>query len=92
MLWAIPYTVQRHNRSPYIHIQGRNMSNAAKYTQEQLDIALLKNTNEGILRTLSRIETEIKSHFHWTMGLILGLYTIGIGALVSALGKAYGVF
>jgi hypothetical protein len=69
------------------------MSNtAAKYTQEQLDIALLKNTNEGILRTLSRIETEIKSHFHWTMGLILGLYTIGIGALVSALGKAYGVF
>lgn len=68
------------------------MSNAAKYTQEQLDIAILQNTNEGILRTLSRIETEIKSHFHWTMGLILGLYTIGIGALVSALGKAYGVF
>ena len=68
------------------------MSNAAKYTQEQQDIALLKNTNEGILRTLSRIESEIKSHFQWTMGLILGLYTIGIGALVSTLGKACGVF
>lgn len=69
------------------------MSNAAaKYTQEQLDIAILKNTNEGILRTLSEIKSEIKSHFHWTMGLILGLYTIGIGALISALGKAYGVF
>lgn len=67
-------------------------STAAKYTQEQLDLALLKNTNEGILRTLNRIESEIKSHFHWTMGLILGLYTIGIGALLSALGKVYGVF
>jgi len=68
------------------------MSSAAKYTQEQLDIAILKNTNEGILRTLSRIESEIKSHFHWTMGLIFGLYTIGIGGLISAVGKAYGVF
>lgn len=59
------------------------------YTQTQLDVALLKNTNEGILRTLSEIKTEIKSNFHWTMGLILGLYTIGIGGLISAVGKAY---
>lgn len=74
------------------------MSSTAKYTQEQLDIAILKNTNEGILRvlilvrTLSRIESEIKSHFHWTMGLIFGLYTIGIGGLISAVCKAYGWF
>jgi hypothetical protein len=68
------------------------MNTAATYTQEQLDIAILKNTNEGILRTLSEIKSEIKSNFHWTMGLILGLYTIGIGALISALGKAYGWF
>lgn len=68
------------------------MSNQAKYTQEQLDIALLKNTNEGILRTLNRIESEIKSHFHWTMGLVLGLYAIGGGALISAVGKAYAWF
>lgn len=68
------------------------MSSQAKYTQEQLDIALLKNTNEGILKTLSEIKGEIKSHFHWTMGLILGLYTIGVGALISAVGKAYGWF
>ncbi len=64
----------------------------AIYTQEQLDIAILKNNDEGMLRTLSRIESEIRSHFHWTMGLILGLYTIGIGGLISALGKAYGWF
>ncbi len=62
------------------------------YTQDQLDIAILKNTNEGILRTLSEIKSEIKSHFHWTMGLIFGLYTIGIGVLISAVGKAYGWF
>lgn len=68
------------------------MAHKATYTQEELEIALLKNTNEGILRTLSRIESEIKSHFHWTMGLILGLYTIGIGGLISALGKAYSWF
>lgn len=68
------------------------MNKQEMYTKEQLDIAILKNTNEGILRALSRIESEIKSHFHWTMGLILGLYTIGIGALISALGKAYGMF
>lgn len=68
------------------------MNNAAKYTQEQMDIALLKNTNEGILRTLSEIKGEIKSHFHWTMGLILGMYALGITGLVSAVGKAYAWF
>lgn len=68
------------------------MSSTAKYTQEQLDIALLKNTNEGILRTLSEIKGEIKSNFHWIMGLILGMYALGVTVLVSALGKAYGWF
>lgn len=68
------------------------MTNTAKYTQEQLDIALLKNNNEGILRTLADIKSEIKSNFHWTMGLILGMYALGITGLISALGKAYGWF
>jgi hypothetical protein len=66
--------------------------NDAIYTQEQLDIALLKNSNEGILRTLTEIKAEIKSNFHWTMGLILGMYAIGLTALVSALGDATGWF
>ncbi len=68
------------------------MNKDAIYTQEQLDIAILKNTNEGILRTLSEIKAEIKSNFHWTMGLVLGLYTVGVGGLISAVGKAYGWF
>lgn len=80
---------------------------AAKYTQEQLDIAILKNTNEGILKSLDRIETEIKTqiseirteirseirtHFHWTTGLIFGLYAISLSALLSMVAKAYGWF
>lgn len=44
------------------------------YTQEQLDIAVLKNTNDGVLRTLSDIKSEIKSQFHLVIGLILGIY------------------
>jgi hypothetical protein len=62
------------------------------YTQDQLDIALLKNTNEGILGQLLRIESEIRSQFHWTMSLIAGVYVIGIGALITAVGKAYNIF
>lgn len=68
------------------------MSKQAKYTQEELDIAILQNTNNGILRTLSRIESEIKSHFHWNMGLMFGLYTLCISGLVGALGHAYKWF
>lgn len=44
------------------------------YTQEQLDIAVLKNTNDGVLRTLSDIKSEIKSQFPLVIGLILGIY------------------
>lgn len=62
------------------------------YTQEQLDIAILKNTNEGVLATLMRLESKIESNFHWTLGLIFGLYAIGLGALISAIAKAYNWF
>ena len=78
------------------------MSNAAKYTQEQLDIAVLKTTNEGIFRTFSSIETqlsdfkseltsirsEMKSQSHFNMGLTLGIYAM-IGA--AALSKIFGL-
>lgn len=67
-------------------------ANVVRYTQEQMDIALLKNTNEGILSTLQRLEQKIESNFHWTLGLILGLFTIGLDAIISALGKAYAWF
>lgn len=69
------------------------------YTQEQLDIALLKNTNEGILETLKRfdirfdeLEQKIESNFHWTLGLMVGIYAISISGLLSVIGKAYGWF
>jgi len=68
------------------------MKEKISYTQEQLDIALLKYANEGILRTLSEIKSEIKSNFHWMLGLILGIYALGITGLVSAIGKAYSWF
>ncbi len=68
------------------------MKNQITYTQEQLDIALLKNTNEGILRSLSEIKSEIKSNFHWTLGLVLGLYAVGLGAAITALGYTYNWF
>jgi len=64
----------------------------AIYTQEQLDIAVLKNTNEGILAALQRLEHKIDSNFHWTLALIFGLYTIGLGSAITAVGKAYGWF
>jgi hypothetical protein len=70
------------------------------YTQEQLDIELLKNTNEGILRTISdmqsavksqiaEIRQDMKSQFHLLIGLILGIYGV-IGSAVLA--KAFGAF
>jgi len=75
------------------------MNNAAKYTQEQMDIAVLKNTNEGILRSisdlrddmkteLSAIRAEMKSQGHMNLGLSLGIYGM-IGA--AALAKIFGV-
>lgn len=63
--------------------------NGVKYTQEQLDIALLKNTNEGILRTLFEIKTDMKSQFFFNIGLTLGLYAIIGGAFVS---KIFGAW
>lgn len=68
------------------------MNDKILYTQEQLDIALLKNTNEGILSTLKRLEQRLESNFHWMLGSIFGLYAIMIGSLITALGKAYKLF
>ena len=71
------------------------MSNPAKYTQEQMDIAVLKTTNEGIFRSFDDIKTQLgeikaylKSQGHMNLGLILGIYAM-IGA--AALAKIFGV-
>ncbi len=79
------------------------MSAAQMYTQEQMDIALLKNNQSGFMQSLGRIENSINtrldrldqkvdSHFHWTLGLIFGLYGIVVTGLIGALCKAYGIF
>ena len=58
------------------------------YTHEELRLALLEQSNCGILETLKRLESKIDSHFHWTMGSISVLYISLIGTLVTALAKS----
>lgn len=67
------------------------MTTENTYTQEQMDIELLKNTNGAMLTTLSRLEYAIDSNFKWTLSLMLGLYAIVMSGLISAACKAMGV-
>ena len=53
------------------------------YTEEQMDIAILKNSTEGILKTLSEIKVEISSNFKWNLCLVLGIYGLGFATLVA---------
>ncbi len=68
------------------------MKEQAMYTQDQLDIVVLKTQTTGIMKTLERLEQKVDSHFHWTMGLMFGLYTMGLSGLIGALGHSYGWF
>lgn len=73
------------------------------YTQDQMDITILKNNQNGFIKSLERIEGSINSrldrieqkvdsHFHWTLGLIFGVYALCVSGLVGALGHAYSWF
>jgi hypothetical protein len=62
------------------------------YTQDQVDIVVLKTQQTGIMKTLERLEQKVDSHFHWTLGLIFGMYAMGLTGLIGALGHAYGWF
>lgn len=79
------------------------MTHAQTYTQDQMDIAILKNTQSSFIQSLQRIEFSINSkferleqkvdsNFHWTLGLIFGMYAMGLTGLIGALGHAYGWF
>ena len=68
------------------------MVQAQMYTQEQMDIVVLKTQQTGIMKTLERLEQKVGSHFHWMVGLMFGLYTMGLSGLIGALGHAYGWF
>jgi len=78
------------------------MTEQAVYTQEQMDIALIKNTQEGMFRAITTLEgdiknqisdfktevkSELKSQFHTMLTLILGIYGV-MGA--AALAKVFG--
>ncbi len=45
---------------------GNKMSDNKKYTQEELDIALLKNNDSHLFKTLDRLE----SHQKWLLGIV----------------------
>lgn len=68
------------------------MTKQITYTQEQLEIELLKNNQSHFFKILERLENKVDSHFHWMVGLIFGLYTISLSGLIGALGHAYGWF
>lgn len=59
------------------------MTIAKMYTEDQLRLALLEQSNTGILETLKRLESKIDSHFHWTMGSISVLYVSLIGSMAT---------
>lgn len=60
------------------------MSSIETYTKEQLDIALLKNTDEGVLRDLS----EMKKHLRWTAALTFFIYVTSVIGLIYTFAKA----
>lgn len=62
------------------------------YTQEQLEIELLKNNQGHMFKILERLEHKVDSHFHWTLGLILSMYAMGLTGLIGALGHSYNWF
>ena len=69
------------------------------FTQDQVDIAILKDRHEGIMssmtdikNSIAKIEMKLESNYTWTMGLILGIYAIGMTSIITALGHAYGWF
>lgn len=69
------------------------------YTQDQLEIALLKNSQEGIGRTLSELKSdfnnlrqEVKTQGYWMMGLQLAMYGLIITPFISKfVGTFFGV-
>jgi hypothetical protein len=76
-------------------IEGKKSDIQITYTQEQMDIALLKNTNEGLLRCLSEIKTEAKSSSKWIIALLIGLYAINldwINGIIALVAFLYALF
>lgn len=66
---------------------------------EDTRIALLEQSichiNETLIRFEKRIDqldNNIKSQFHWTLGLIFGLYATCLATFISVLSKVFHLF
>lgn len=59
------------------------------YTQEQVDILLLKQRTDDIGGTLKEVKSSIQAHFNWTMGSIFGLYAIAMTGLIGTIIKLF---
>jgi hypothetical protein len=65
------------------------------YTQEEVEIALLKQRQDDFNREMQDFKTELrhmteiaKSQFYWIMGTTSALYLILISTLITALAKS----
>lgn len=70
------------------------MKEPKMFTEDQLRLALLEQSNCGILDNLKKIDvrfdkldSKLDSHFHWMMGSMSVLYMSLLGTLVTALAK-----
>lgn len=63
------------------------MQQQKMFTEDQLRLALLEQSTNGLLSRFDRLETKIDNHFHWMMGSMSVLYVSLIGTLVTALAK-----
>jgi hypothetical protein len=50
-------------------------------------VALLEQSINHIKETLKEINSELKTHFRWTMGLIGGMYLTMFGSLLTVVIK-----
>lgn len=62
------------------------------YTQNQMDIIVLKTQIAAIMKTTERLEKKVDSHFHRKLGLIFGMFIMGLIGLLDALSHAYNWF
>jgi len=62
------------------------------YSQNDLDIAIIKTEQGHMFKILERLESKVDSHFYWTLGSISVLYVSLIGILVTALAKSFKWF
>ncbi len=64
------------------------MNNEKLYTQEELEIELLKQRQDKFSVELKQMSDDVRSQFYWIMGTTSALYLILISTLITALAKS----